>query len=331
VGLIQGQVPVRRYGICKYLVPCTSDESDDFDKLIHCWIALPLRRALTLPIIQKSFQMPRPRRNRYRANEAVDYGYVPEPAYDYGSRSHSYGYGSGSTWGLYGNGSSSSYHAFPGQSYVSNYSSYAGYQNPPYDDRGDYSGDYYGTEYAADFSENSNFSSPPRDQRRSYHTNTVTSPIHSSSPSPPPRRSPSPSYLSTSLTPSTVLSSSSPARKLLILDLNGTLLLRSPRPPRHSHVNGKPPPRKVHPRPYLTTFVEYIFHPKNKTWLDTMVWSSAQPHSVADMVDKCFGKKRNELIAIWARDKMGLTQAQYCQCPQPVPIVYTGLIFFKYM
>ncbi|KAJ7811533.1 hypothetical protein B0H14DRAFT_2859697 [Mycena olivaceomarginata] len=102
-------------------------------------------------------------------------------------------------------------------------------------------------------------------------------------------------------------------RKLLVLDLNGTLLLRSKRTR-----SGPSPPnpgitrsRLVHPRPYLGTFKEYIFHPSTKKWLDAMVWSSAQPHSVADMLNHCFGQQQREFLAIWARDTLGLPPSLY--------------------
>ena len=42
-----------------------------------------------------------------------------------------------------------------------------------------------------------------------------------------------------------------------------------------------------------------------------MVWSSAQPHSVEDMVEKSFQDRRHELKAIWARDTLGLNQHEY--------------------
>jgi hypothetical protein len=46
-----------------------------------------------------------------------------------------------------------------------------------------------------------------------------------------------------------------------------------------------------------------------------MVWSSAQPHSVADMVDKCFGERKEELVAVWARDTLGLDEQAYSEFP----------------
>ncbi|KAH9955667.1 hypothetical protein BC827DRAFT_1140825 [Russula dissimulans] len=42
-----------------------------------------------------------------------------------------------------------------------------------------------------------------------------------------------------------------------------------------------------------------------------MVWSSAQPHSVEDMVLHAFGKDRTWLVAIWARDTLGLEEGHY--------------------
>ncbi|KAJ7100732.1 hypothetical protein B0H15DRAFT_770143 [Mycena belliarum] len=106
-------------------------------------------------------------------------------------------------------------------------------------------------------------------------------------------------------------------RKLLILDLNGTLLLRSKhtRPARPLSGPGMRT-RTVHPRPYLQPLREYIFHPSTMLWLDTMVWSSAQPHSVADMVNSCFGTQQRKFLAIWARDTLGIPPALYHQKTQ---------------
>src|SRR6266851_3556164 len=150
--------------------------------------------------------------------------------------------------------------------------------------------------------------------RNPYNNNPPSSSPPRSSPPPetqPPAASPSPSYLRFSSTPSKTLSE--PTRKLLILDLNGTLLLRSPRPPkssrgqRHQH----PAPRRVMPRPYLAVFRAYLFAPQTRAWLDVMVWSSAQPHSVGDMVLHAFGNDRDKLLATWARDTLGLTEDHY--------------------
>lgn len=131
-------------------------------------------------------------------------------------------------------------------------------------------------------------------------------------PSPPPDKSsqplkPSPGYLSLSQEPSEVLRDPTMARKLLVLDLNGTLLIRSPR----SRTSSGPRLRPVQPRPYMQSFRQYLFCLETKAWLDTMVWSSAQPHSVDDMVNKVFGATKGELKAVWNRKSLGLSEADY--------------------
>ena len=178
--------------------------------------------------------------------------------------------------------------------------------------------------------------------------------------------SPSEDYLNTSQMQSTRLEDPTKVKKLLILDLNGTLLYRNPHNPRKDHSKddagsgpqkeddvyahfppGPRPLRMVNPRPFMPSFREYIFHPKTRKWLDTMVWSSAQPHSVQDMVEKCFGEdaveeedhshnrrgrkgknnrshgvevdefgreKRGKLVAAWARDTLGLDSNAYREC-----------------
>ncbi|GAW02904.1 phosphoprotein phosphatase [Lentinula edodes] len=42
-----------------------------------------------------------------------------------------------------------------------------------------------------------------------------------------------------------------------------------------------------------------------------MVWSSAQPPSVKDMVQRCFGDRHGELKAVWARDTLDLDPIAY--------------------
>ncbi|PSR77097.1 hypothetical protein PHLCEN_2v8086 [Hermanssonia centrifuga] len=109
---------------------------------------------------------------------------------------------------------------------------------------------------------------------------------------PPPPRSPSPTYLALAGESQERLSSPTEERKLLILDLNGTLVHRAPAArPKNKHgpkpvdEQGRPLPRlrSVHPRPYMPAFRAYLFAPETKAWLDVMIWSSAQPHSVDDM------------------------------------------------
>ncbi|CDO68507.1 hypothetical protein BN946_scf184998.g4 [Trametes cinnabarina] len=147
---------------------------------------------------------------------------------------------------------------------------------------------------------------------------------------PPPPRSPSPSYLAVAEQAPSRTSDPSSSRKLLILDLNGTLLHRSPhvhRPkqrhhhedrPRDEQGNLLPRLRPVHPRPYMRAFRSYLFAPQTREWLDVMIWSSAQPHSVRDMVDKCFGEDKDKLLDIWARDTLGLSEDHYHRKVQTV-------------
>ncbi|THV04710.1 hypothetical protein K435DRAFT_850568 [Dendrothele bispora CBS 962.96] len=125
-----------------------------------------------------------------------------------------------------------------------------------------------------------------------------------------------PEYISISQKPST--SSSHAPRKLLVLDLNGSLLLRTKRVRKQADDGSRHTSnlRSVHLRPYMQSFRDYIFHPRVKEWLDAMVWSSAQPHSVNDMVDKCFGEKKADFVAVWARDTFGLDPTQYHQKSQ---------------
>jgi hypothetical protein len=70
----------------------------------------------------------------------------------------------------------------------------------------------------------------------------------------------------------------------------------------------------VHPRPYMGAFRAYLFAPQTRAWLDTMIWSSAQPHSVKDMVERCFGEDQDRLVAVWARDTLGLSSLEYRGC-----------------
>ncbi|CAE6477030.1 unnamed protein product [Rhizoctonia solani] len=146
---------------------------------------------------------------------------------------------------------------------------------------------------------------------------TTSSPIRRSTryrrPPPPPfvPTPPSAEYLALSEIRSTRLSLSSDkpeSRKLLVLDLNGTLVLRSPRT-----YNA---PRAVMPRPFSKTFKEYVF--REGSHLDVMVWSSAQPHSVHSMLESFFGSDRNRLVGVWARDTLGLASEHYSQKVQTI-------------
>lgn len=148
---------------------------------------------------------------------------------------------------------------------------------------------------------------------------------------PPVPKSPTEEYLTLSSSSPSHLSPDEPPhkkRKLLVLDLNGTLVLRSSRPPASAYLNPQPLgplPRIIYPRPYIPAFAEYIFHPENSDWLDTIVWSSAMPLSVADMVEKAFGERKQSLRAVWARDTLGLSRGAYSESFASSPVEIDSL------
>ncbi len=100
------------------------------------------------------------------------------------------------------------------------------------------------------------------------------------------------------------------AKKLLVLDLNGTLLFR-PSWSQPLHLKSGKAERPAFPRPFMRTFRKYLFHEETCSWLDTMVWSSAQPHNVATMVQSCFRNDQKKLVLVWGRDRMGLDRNSY--------------------
>jgi hypothetical protein len=145
------------------------------------------------------------------------------------------------------------------------------------------------------------------------------------------RVDPKEAYLAISLQPSSRLSSisSRTPKKTLVLDLNGTLVYRTKgraktsseaQQPVHIHPVYGPSPRSstvraTWSRPYLPSFIRYLNHPKTKEWLDAVVWSSARPESVDEMLSKAGftrqGDGWEELRGVWARDKMGLSFEAY--------------------
>ncbi|KAI0259579.1 hypothetical protein BC834DRAFT_974132 [Gloeopeniophorella convolvens] len=144
----------------------------------------------------------------------------------------------------------------------------------------------------------------PRDRSPPYNEPSDRPPDRSPTPPPLAPPAPTPAYLALAASPSLALPT--PPRKLLILDLNGTLVLRS------SHASSTPgAPRHVTPRPYLGALRGYLFARATRAWLDVMVWSSAQPHSVRDMVMRAFGRDAGGLVAVWARDTLGLAADEY--------------------
>ncbi|ODQ52696.1 hypothetical protein SAICODRAFT_42514, partial [Saitoella complicata NRRL Y-17804] len=98
-----------------------------------------------------------------------------------------------------------------------------------------------------------------------------------------------------------------PSPKLVILDLNGTLLFRNA----DRSVAGSVARASKKPvlRPSLAPFLEYLF------WhFKVMVWSSAMPFSVNAMVKAAFSQdQQDNLVAVWARDTFGLSPHEYRQ------------------
>lgn len=104
---------------------------------------------------------------------------------------------------------------------------------------------------------------------------------------------PSNEYLAISLKPSTLTTTNQKKKEkqLLILDLNGTLCVRS-RDKKNFCV-----------RPHLQSFFQYIFHN-----FIVMVWSSAREQSVDNMCNM-FG--HYQPILIWNRSHFNLTAREY--------------------
>ncbi|KAJ4289792.1 hypothetical protein N0V90_011122 [Kalmusia sp. IMI 367209] len=88
-----------------------------------------------------------------------------------------------------------------------------------------------------------------------------------------------------------------PNRKLVILDLNGTLLYRP---------NARKQPKKMISRPFLPQFLAYLFDN-----FAVMIWSSARPENVKILVEEGLGVYHNRLVAVWARDTLGLAPHHY--------------------
>ncbi|OQV07762.1 hypothetical protein CLAIMM_12149 isoform 4 [Cladophialophora immunda] len=89
----------------------------------------------------------------------------------------------------------------------------------------------------------------------------------------------------------------SPQKLLVILDLNGTLLVR---PRRHR-------PKHIIVRPGVSQLLDYLF--QNHV---VMVYSSAKPENCAAMVSQFFHPNhRSAMAGVWARDKLGLSKSQY--------------------
>lgn len=111
-----------------------------------------------------------------------------------------------------------------------------------------------------------------------------------------PKRKPTETYLALSEQPSKELPATEAPKKLLILDLNGTLVSRTRFRTRH---NG------MYVRPYQDEFLDYVFDN-----FCVMVWSSAQPHSVNSMC-ALFEQYRKQLTLTWDRTTFGLSKSAY--------------------
>ena len=112
-----------------------------------------------------------------------------------------------------------------------------------------------------------------------------------------PAPQPSTEYLTQAAGQPTVVIPASP--KLVILDLNGTLLYRP----------NRKQPTKMIGRPFLAQFLEYLF-----SNFSVMVWSSARPQNVKVLVENGLGKHQDALAACWARDTYvhGKTLDEFC-------------------
>ncbi|KAI9686122.1 MAG: hypothetical protein M1820_010681 [Bogoriella megaspora] len=107
---------------------------------------------------------------------------------------------------------------------------------------------------------------------------------------------PSIGYLATARIPAQRTDSAQ--RLLIIIDLNGTLLYRPKwHKSKHYYI----------PRSGITEFFDYLF--ANHA---VMVWSSAQPDNVHMMCSRLFTpQQHSQLLALWSRKTLGLTNAQY--------------------
>ncbi|KAE9374511.1 HAD-like protein [Stipitochalara longipes BDJ] len=88
-----------------------------------------------------------------------------------------------------------------------------------------------------------------------------------------------------------------PQHLLVVIDLNGTLLFR---PSRRQ-------PTKFTARPNTRQFLRYCIET-----FTVVIWSSAKPENVKNMCDAILAPElRKQVVAIWGRDKFGLTKEDY--------------------
>jgi NLI interacting factor-like phosphatase len=118
---------------------------------------------------------------------------------------------------------------------------------------------------------------------------------------------PTPDYILTTSVPPYRLEN--PTTKLLILDLNGTLLHRPRHPDKERNMDMRQSSITPVLRPHLAEFLSYIF--RN---FKIMFWSSAKPHNVNSMIAATLSpEQREQVLAIWARDTLGLSREEYDQ------------------
>ncbi|KAJ2083794.1 hypothetical protein H4R24_000565 [Coemansia sp. RSA 988] len=77
-------------------------------------------------------------------------------------------------------------------------------------------------------------------------------------------------------------------KQLIVLDLNGTLLCRGERIPNKA--------RKVAPRPHLDEFLKFALEN-----FAVMVWSSAQPANINEMMRKTMSPYWKDFVRVWDR------------------------------
>jgi TFIIF-interacting CTD phosphatase-like protein len=101
--------------------------------------------------------------------------------------------------------------------------------------------------------------------------------------------------------------STSPTTKLLILDLNGTLVYRPRNPAKDRDLDMLQVSMTPILRPHLEEFMTYIFE-----HFKVMFWSSATPRNVQSMIAATTTpEQRSKVIAIWARDTLDLSPEDY--------------------
>lgn len=109
-------------------------------------------------------------------------------------------------------------------------------------------------------------------------------------------RRPSAEYLKLAAAP--IVRQTEPDLKLVILDLNGTLVFRK---------GGRGTAQVPLLRPGLAPFTRYLFH-----HFAVMVWSSSTTASVQTMCNAIFTPvQRTALVACWARDTLRLSREEY--------------------